>query len=187
MKRAQDTDFILSPLAQTNLAPESPTGEHPAISCFAFPSILQRILCSSQHFSYWGKFVVRVFGVPRGTWISSQVQLYTAFALSALIHASGDLMVLGGTRVLDGSMPFFAANAFAISIEDALLAAARRVLGKKDGERVTRGVRVLGYVWVIGWMSVLAPMYVRWMFEVGVVMAPVLPFGPLQTIVVPWL
>lgn len=142
-----------------------------------------RTLCSLQHFSYWGKATVHALHIPRGTWLSSQVQVYTAFLLSALIHSFGDLML--GTQHFGRSFPFFLANAAAITFEDSLIAFGKSLGIGKDGP--TRATRLLGYVWVVLWVRFSAPMYVDWMFESGVVANPVLAFSPTRSLVVPWL
>ncbi|KAI0718586.1 membrane bound O-acyl transferase family-domain-containing protein [Cerioporus squamosus] len=136
-----------------------------------------------RHFSYWGKLTVRALHIPRGTWLSSQVQVYTAFILSAFIHSTGDLML--GTQHFGRSFPFFLANAVAITFEDAII-----TLGKSLGigtKGPTRVMRLVGYAWVVLWVRFSAPMYVDWMFESGVVENPVLPFSPTRSLVVPWL
>ncbi|RPD61545.1 hypothetical protein L227DRAFT_562600 [Lentinus tigrinus ALCF2SS1-6] len=138
-----------------------------------------------RHFSYWGKLVVRTLHIKRGTWLSSQTQVYTAFLLSALIHSFGDLML--GRQHFGRSFPFFLANAMAITFEDAVIALGQS-LGLGFGkEGPTRAVRLLGYAWVIFWVRYSAPMYVDWMFESGVVENPVLTFSPTRTLVMPWL
>ncbi len=136
-----------------------------------------------QHFSYWGKLAIRALHIPRGTWLSSQVQVYTAFLLSALIHSTGDLML--GTQHFGRSFPFFIANALAITLEDAVVALGTSMGIGESGP--TQATRLLGYAWVMLWVRFSAPMYVDWMFESGVVESPVLPFSPTRSLVVPWL
>ena len=111
------------------------------------------------------------------------MQVYTAFLLSALIHSFGDLML--GTQHFGRSLPFFLANAAAITFEDALIALGKSLGIGKEGP--TCATRLLGYAWVVLWVRFSAPMYVDWMFESGVVANPVLPFSPMRSLVVPWL
>ncbi|KAI0675985.1 membrane bound O-acyl transferase family-domain-containing protein [Trametes maxima] len=131
-----------------------------------------------RHFSHWGKFAVRTLRIPRGTFLSSQVQIHTAFALSSLLHALGDLML--GPEHFGQSVPFFVVNALAITFEDAVIALARRA-----GIREGRATRLLGYAWVVGWFAWSAPLYVRWMFESGVGYNEILPYSLTRQVVLP--
>ncbi|KAI0642388.1 membrane bound O-acyl transferase family-domain-containing protein [Trametes meyenii] len=131
-----------------------------------------------RHFSHWGKFAVRALRIPRGTFLSSQIQIYTAFALSSLLHALGDLML--GPEHFGRSVPFFVANALAITFEDVVIALARRV-----GIREGGATRLLGYVWVVGWFAWSAPSYVQWMFESGVGYHEILPYSPTREAILP--
>ena len=56
-----------------------------SIACFAHPT------SSFQHFQHFGKLAARTLRAPPGSTLSSQIQLYTAFLLSAFIHGLGDL------------------------------------------------------------------------------------------------
>ena len=124
--------------------------------------------------------------IQRGTWLSSQVQVHTAFLVSALIHAFGDLML--GTQHFGRSFPFFVANALAITFEDAVIAAGKALgLGPGKGGEPPRLARIVGYVWVALFISWAGHLYVDWMFESGVVNARVLPFSPTTRFLLPWM
>ncbi|KAH9937777.1 membrane bound O-acyl transferase family-domain-containing protein [Epithele typhae] len=138
-----------------------------------------------RHFHAWGARAIRVLGIPRGTFLSSQVQLHTAFAVSAPLHSCGDLML--GVHHFGRSLPFFAANAVAIAVEDVCTRVFGAALGGGPRTRTRRAWRVVGYVWVAAFMSVAGPPYVQWHFESGVVAEPVLPVSPLQRFVFPFL
>ncbi|KAH9939628.1 membrane bound O-acyl transferase family-domain-containing protein [Epithele typhae] len=134
-----------------------------------------------RHFSAWGTAAVRTLGVRRGTWLSSQVQLHTAFAVSAAIHTFGDAMV--GRRLVGVSAPFFIANGLAIAVEDAVLALGRWLcrgeeLKGEEGRPPPLALRVAGYVWATAAMSVLAgTLFVPAQFALEMVDKPTLPFS----------
>ena len=153
-----------------------------SIVCFAHP------ISSFQHFQHFGKLAARTLRAPLGSTLSSQIQLYTAFLLSAFIHGLGDLSLgspSSSSSYLGRSIPFFVLNALAISLEDLVLAVLRRTPAARL--RGTKVGRAAGYVWVAGWVSVLAPTYVFLLFEAGVVMEPVLPWSPTRMYVLPWM
>ncbi|OAX42187.1 hypothetical protein K503DRAFT_734179 [Rhizopogon vinicolor AM-OR11-026] len=94
-----------------------------------------------------GKNIASFLGFKPGTSGSSYTQLYTAFFFSATIHLIGDT-VLNPSRP-GISCPFFICQAFAITFEDMVIAAARRA-----GVKETKWTHVLGYVWVFSWFIV---------------------------------
>ncbi|KAI0324014.1 hypothetical protein GY45DRAFT_1439337 [Cubamyces sp. BRFM 1775] len=135
-----------------------------------------------RHFSHWGKLTVRALGIPRGTWLSSQVQIHVAFGLSALLHCMGDLMI---DRAHFGrSFAFFAANGLAITLEDTVFALAKRA-GLAPAGRPSRALRVLGYLWVYVWCTWSGPLYQGWMFESKVGLNDILPYSPTRSIILP--
>ncbi|TFK83286.1 hypothetical protein K466DRAFT_498755 [Polyporus arcularius HHB13444] len=130
-----------------------------------------------RHLRAWGIFVVRALRIPRGTRLSSLVQLHVAFLLSGLQHALGDLMV--GWRYTGRSMPFFLLNGVAITIEDLFLTVARSL-----GARSTPATKLLGYVWVVLWFGWSAPLLVDWMMEADLNLIS-LPVSPTKLLVLP--
>ncbi|CDO68590.1 hypothetical protein BN946_scf184996.g21 [Trametes cinnabarina] len=135
-----------------------------------------------RHFSRWGKLAVEALGIPRGTWLSSQVQVHTAFALSALLHCMGDLML--GKEHFGRSWVFFAANGLVITVEDTVIALANRVgLGSEGKGRPGRGMRILGYIWVYIWFTYSGPLYYSWLFESGVGLTDPLPYSPTRSLI----
>ncbi|GJE95597.1 membrane bound O-acyl transferase family-domain-containing protein [Phanerochaete sordida] len=91
-----------------------------------------------------GKACARALRCAPGSWASSHVQLFAAFALSGAAHALGDC-VLG---IPGASIRFFVAQALAITLEDAVVAGGTR-LGVVD----TPAVRMCGFVWTAAWVS----------------------------------
>ncbi|RPD52490.1 hypothetical protein L227DRAFT_558657 [Lentinus tigrinus ALCF2SS1-6] len=139
-----------------------------------------------RHFSSWGKLVVRALGIPRGTWLSSQTQVYTAFFISALYHSFGDVMI--DKRHFGRSFPFFMSNALAITFEDTVIALAKScgvAAWGKEGSPCALAMKLLGYAWVVLWLRFSGPMFVDWMYEAGVVEGPVLPLSPVRSLLVP--
>ncbi|CDO68589.1 hypothetical protein BN946_scf184996.g20 [Trametes cinnabarina] len=138
-----------------------------------------------RHFSHWGKFVVQLLGVPRGTWLSSQVQVHVAFALSSLLHCMGDLML--GKEHFGRSSLFFAANGLAVTAEDTVIALAKRFgLGRVGGSgRPSRVMRILGYIWVYFWFTSSGPLYYSWLFESGMASTDVMRYSPTRTLIMP--
>ncbi|TFK62057.1 hypothetical protein BDN72DRAFT_827867 [Pluteus cervinus] len=109
----------------------------------------------------YGKCAARLLGFKPGTSGSSYIQLYVAFALSAVIHSVGDRMV--GLEYTGCSAPFFMSQAIAITFEDMVIAVVRR-----------RGVKIpptvahlVGYIWVFVWFSVSLPWFLDWFLRIS--------------------
>ncbi|KAI0824502.1 membrane bound O-acyl transferase family-domain-containing protein [Trametes gibbosa] len=134
-----------------------------------------------RHFAHWGNWTVNTLNVPRGTFLSSQVQVHVAFALSGLLHCIGDLVV--GKEVFGHSWKFFAANGIAITFEDVVILLARRI----GFRHMTRVTRVVGYVWVCLWFTRSVRLYQEWMYEAGIGNQPALPYSPTKEILVPYM
>jgi len=88
-----------------------------------------------------GKAIARGLGFEPGSTLSSFTQLYAAFIVSGLIHTLGDAMV--GVQYFGSSMPFFVAQAVAITVEDAIIRLARRAGIVKS----TSLTRTFGYIY----------------------------------------
>ncbi|PIL32185.1 hypothetical protein GSI_05430 [Ganoderma sinense ZZ0214-1] len=133
-----------------------------------------------RHLSACGKAVAAALGFKKGSNASSYSQLYTAFFLSGLFHCFGDLAI---GAPFGSSMPFFVANAAAISFEDAVIAVGRRLGvasnrqpsentntqedGKGKEAPPPRWVRVVGYAWVFVWFSYALRLFVWWAVPYG--------------------
>jgi hypothetical protein len=118
-------------------------------------------------FTGLGRFVAnKVLKFPRGTNRSSYTQLYVAFFLSAVIHASAEFMFEG--RLLYHSFKFFSLQALVVTFEDFVFYTAKRLLsrrgielkpGRADESWLEAVLRVLGYCWVILWFCWSCPMW----------------------------
>jgi len=97
----------------------------------------------------FGKKMSSLFGFQPGTNGSSYTQLYTAFFTSATVHLGADAIL--SPSELGLSYPFFIYQAFGITFEDMVVAAAQRA-----GVKESKWTRVIGYVWVTSWFIVTA-------------------------------
>ncbi|KAI9056295.1 hypothetical protein FKP32DRAFT_1585741 [Trametes sanguinea] len=126
------------------------------------------------YFTIAGRSISNALGFKRGTNASAYTQLYTGFALSGIMHVWGDVML--GSPYVGKSMNFFLANACAITVEDAVIAVGRRVLGQQRGP--TKWMIRFGYLWVIAWFYMVGPLYVDWFVQVpGIPTEEFLPFS----------
>ena len=113
-----------------------------------------------QFVSTIGKATARFLGFAPGTWLSSRTQLIIGFSVSGLAHVPGDAMV--HPYWTGSSYWFFLYNALAIIVEDLAIDAGKRV-GLRDGW----AVRMLGYVWTIGWFTYATPWFEDWAMVAG--------------------
>ncbi|KAF8998389.1 membrane bound O-acyl transferase family-domain-containing protein [Cyathus striatus] len=95
-------------------------------------------------------------------------RLTAAFFTSAIIHISGDYMLMG--HLSSGAFVFFMLQPFGIAFERVVMSAFGFDFGKGKGKEVRPGVlgRYLGYVWVLAWFVVTAPIMVDTMVHAGV-------------------
>lgn len=121
-------------------------------------------------FTGLGRLVASEFlKFPRGTNRSSYTQLYVAFLLSGAIHFSGEFMF--ERRLVSRSFKFFLLQAVAITFEDFVIDATKRLLlyrgiklepGKADKSWAETVLRGGGYCWVTLWFCLTLPV---WMDE----------------------
>ncbi|KAJ7283325.1 membrane bound O-acyl transferase family-domain-containing protein [Mycena rebaudengoi] len=104
-------------------------------------------------FSTQGRLLARTLGLQKGTNASSYVQLYTAFALSGVLHFVADYK-MHRSLTPGGSLVFFTIQAVAITLEDFVLFLARK-LGVKPAAWWT----FAGYAWVSVWF---VSVYSQW-------------------------
>ena len=126
-------------------------------------------------FAGFGRLVAnKLLKFPRGSNRSSYTQLYIAFFLSGLLHASGDFTL--EKRVVYRSFKFFLLQAVAITFEDFVMYTVKRLLCRGGiefkSERVDKSwvgtvVRVVGYCWVTLWFCSTMPIWVDEASAVG--------------------
>jgi hypothetical protein len=106
-----------------------------------------------------GKLVAnKLLKIPRGSSLSSFVQLQVAFLLSGIFHFAGDFMF--EKRIVYRSFGFFLLQPVAIVFEDLVIGIAKQLLlrmgvklepGKDKRSWAEAAVRVIGYIWVAVW------------------------------------
>ncbi|KAH9848663.1 membrane bound O-acyl transferase family-domain-containing protein [Lenzites betulinus] len=133
-----------------------------------------------RHMAGWANFVVDTLRIPRGTVLSSQVQVHVAFTVSGLLHCTGDLVL--GKEYFGHSWKFFAANGVAITFESIVIGLAQRA----GIRRTTWATRAVGYVWVCLWLTRSVRLFQEWMYRAGVGHEPLFPFSTTNEIVVPF-
>jgi hypothetical protein len=79
------------------------------------------------------------------------VQLYIAFLLSGILHASGDFKIHKAWQE-GGSLPFFLSQASVIHLEDGVLWIVRYL-----GMRKRWYWKAVGHVWVVVWFVYCCP------------------------------
>jgi hypothetical protein len=84
----------------------------------------------------------------------------------------GDIMI--GKGYSGWSMQFYMAQAVAITVEDAVIALARRAGINKP----TPMTRIIGYIWVFVWFSAMMPPYVDKQVAVGLHVGEPFPISP---------
>ncbi|KAF8315200.1 hypothetical protein DL93DRAFT_2227575 [Clavulina sp. PMI_390] len=142
-------------------------------------------------FEFAGNSVARLFGAKPHTFASKYLKLYSAFALSTLVHMWGDVALRRNTPLshmdssnvptkssLEGlfSPQFFFSHAVGIMLEDHIIDAIRAAwtLGRSEGSReeyppaLARLGRIIGYAWVFLWLCATYPQFqhgvLRWTF-----------------------
>lgn len=151
---------------------------------------------TSQIFTSASDTLLETLCVPRHTFASRYIQLFTAFVLSALLH---ELAALLSCRADCGELRFFVSQAIAIFVEDQvvdlgehLLARAHFAADEKSDSPVTGGLsldtkaerqwywRVLGFFWVFTWFSYSLRLYIDKQVRHGFYV-PETGFEPIST------
>ncbi|PPR07937.1 hypothetical protein CVT24_000827 [Panaeolus cyanescens] len=115
-----------------------------------------------------GKFIANdKLRYPKGSFVSSYIQLYVAFIMSGLIHASADWILMKNLSSFKGNLLFYSSQALVISFEDAVVGFANRL-----GMKANKFPKVLLYVWVIVCLGFTSPVWFQHMIKVGLNFAP---------------
>ncbi|KAF7971960.1 hypothetical protein HWV62_19347, partial [Athelia sp. TMB] len=122
-----------------------------------------------------GKTLAKALGAQPGSNLSSYTQLYTAFILSGLIHCLGDAMVR--TDYFGASFLFFFIQAVAITVEDVVIAAARKT---GSSASPSLAIRAFGYAWVWCWFAYSVPLMVDLQVAAGLAKSEMLPVSPIR-------
>jgi hypothetical protein len=122
--------------------------------------------------------------LPRNTLISRYAVLFITFLLSGIIHVSGD-MGAGLPLRESGSLYFFCTQAAGIMLEDTVQGEYESLSGRSEGNRrkgPSRWARLLGWTWVVLFLSWSTPMWVFPVMHFNVTMGrhdSILPFSPI--------
>ncbi|KAJ9326882.1 hypothetical protein DTO027B5_4708 [Paecilomyces variotii] len=109
----------------------------------------------------WSSLITRtILRLPRPSLVERYLNILLAFSVSGLIHVAYDI---GSNVPLErsGAMHFFCSFAFGIMLEDAVQEAWKRLTGNrtvKSGE-TTIWKKIVGFVWVAVFLSVVTPFY----------------------------
>ncbi|EFI28251.1 toxin biosynthesis protein [Coprinopsis cinerea okayama7 len=109
-------------------------------------------------------FLAQCLGL-RKRLIARYFKLHMAFFISAIVHYCGDFTIRQDWK--GGSMHYFLLQAAAITVEDALIYAGRRLGCERWMSK--RWARLLGYAWVMAWFAATHPIWLGPQIEVGFV------------------
>ena len=98
-----------------------------------------------------------VLGFRKGGIIGRYLFIFNTFLLSGLLHIAGD-MAAGIRWHESGVVQFFCIQTLGIMIEDSAQVAWRKLVGSCAGEP-SWWQRVLGYIWVLGFLAWSVPVY----------------------------
>lgn len=108
-------------------------------------------------------FTYKLLRLPRHTRLSRLCYVIVVFAISGLFHALSDL-TQGIPSNESGALRFFVIQAFAIMFEDsvtALFTRSKKLTGGYKPYALTIFVaRVLGYCWVVAWLTWSTPIWI---------------------------
>jgi hypothetical protein len=96
-----------------------------------------------------------ILHIPSGTIISRYSNIFFAFFVSGAMHVIADS---GGAVSIaeSGALNFFCVQAVGILLEDTVQALYRKAFGDFEGVVY----RILGYFWVVAWLSWSTPLWV---------------------------
>jgi hypothetical protein len=98
------------------------------------------------------------FRLQKGSKAAFLVQLYTTFAVSALVHVGGEYPLVGYWTTRH-AFRFFLLQPVAVTVETLVLG---------DGKMPIRGLwRVLGYLWVLAWFTYTVPEWIDPLLRAG--------------------
>lgn len=140
----------------------------------SYPSFFTLVASScplAQFFLSPGKKLTQLLKVPQKSRKSAFIQLYIAFFLSGTLHSFGDYMV--GREHLGRSLPFFIAQAVAITLEEPIIA--------RSNVLPAPAARTLGYLWVMVWLLVSAPLVIDPARKFGFLDEEMIPDSPIRS------
>jgi hypothetical protein len=122
--------------------------------------MLRRPLTSTSN------FVARdVLGLPRSSWVERYTNVFVVFFFSGLIHVLLDRLRKVSPWDL-GTMSFFLSFVVGYVIEDGAQAFWKRMKRSQSNIGLPgRWEKALGFCWVMTWLSVTSPWYLRSMLK----------------------
>lgn len=160
---------------------------------------------SRRQLSSLGRWVRdRIFHAAPGSHVSAYTQLCTGFALGGITHAIAGSVATEETAWRDrtGALSFFALQLLGVILEDVLFATLRMArVTQKDWRRghmkngkgnygVSNGQwrlhscqQAIGYVVVVGWLSMTLPAYVEGLRKEGILETKAVPFSIVDWII----
>ena len=118
--------------------------------------------------------ITRALDLRKGSLASRYMQLYLTFGLSCLFH---QYQIFNVTRNDMGEFAFFMSQPLAITAEDFVQWAWRKVRGRERDDR--RFNEAVGKLWTVIWFSGCLSQYVRGILDAGVVKDWALGSDPL--------
>ncbi|EJU05269.1 hypothetical protein DACRYDRAFT_61705 [Dacryopinax primogenitus] len=97
-------------------------------------------------------FAQDVLGLTRGKKLTTYVELLIVFFISGIVHASGAYAFLRTWSGAFDSILFFTLQAVCIACEDHVI-----IIGKRLGLKDTMWTRLIGYAWVVTWITLSNP------------------------------
>ena len=110
-------------------------------------------------FTRHSEYLATVFRLSPGTF-RNYFKLYATFFISGVFHYAADYSLRQDWK--GASMESFLLQAVAITVEDIMMAA-----GKRIGVREGRLTRILGFSWVVIWFSMWIPSYFHPLLTAG--------------------
>ena len=129
-----------------------------------------------QSFVGHAKFVNDALHIRKDSWLGGLLGLVVIFALSSLVHAAGDYVMIGDLSNTSGVFAFFMVQVPALLLEQLLVAIARQ-LGVKRANWFTY---LIGYVWVYSWCAISLPYWVDMHIHRGFWDSPMERYGPFM-------
>jgi hypothetical protein len=140
-----------------------------------------RRLCVSP-----GRRLIRLLGMSSKSLPGALMQLYTAFFVSALTHSIGDYAV--APEYYGASISFFMLQPVAITMEEVVkFASPGGIAGRNQSKSLLPGFRrVIGYIWVVWWLTETAPLLLDPAMQVGFDKERMFPWSVVSYVVALW-
>lgn len=119
--------------------------------------------------------ITRALGIPKSSVASRITQLYISFAISFLVH---EFEMFNVTRKDMGEFAFFMSQPIVITLEHGVQLTWKKAMRIKSIALYVDAW--IGYVWVVMWMSISLPWYVKGFRDAGVTTDAILGTMPFE-------